>query len=191
MGDAVQVSELTRKFGDFIAVDRVTFDVADGEIFGFLGPNGAGKSTTQKVLIGLLSNYQGEVKALGRNLSSWSSDYYERIGVSFEFPNHFLKLTATENLRYFAALYSGKITEPQKLLDMVGLGSEANVPVGQFSKGMKNRLNIARSRRDDGQISMLTFLESQVFYLEQKDKYLDELKKYLTNGIDLESKFIS
>ncbi len=153
----IEVNDLSFRYSgtDKPAVSGLSFTVQDGEIFGFLGPNGAGKSTTQKILIRLLSNYQGEVHALGRNLSSWSSDYYERIGVSFEFPNHFLKLTAAENLRYFAALYSGNITEPQELLDMVGLGSEADVPVGQFSKGMKNRLNIARSLLHNPQLLFL------------------------------------
>ena len=86
----------------------LTFEVERGEIFGFLGPSGAGKSTTQKILTGLLKNFNGEVSVLDQDLSSLGPDYYERIGVSFEVPNHYLKLSAYENLKYFAALYSGK-----------------------------------------------------------------------------------
>ena len=83
------------------AVASISFEIAPGEIFGFLGPNGAGKSTTQKLLIGLLRDYQGAVSVFGRDLRQWGNDYYERLGVSFEFPNHHLKLTALENLSYF------------------------------------------------------------------------------------------
>jgi len=82
---------------------------------------------------------------MGRELAGWGRDYYESIGVSFEFPNHYLKLTARENLEYFRALYSGETEKPADLLRLVGLEGDIDVPVGQFSKGMKNRLNFARS----------------------------------------------
>jgi fluoroquinolone transport system ATP-binding protein len=126
-------------------IKSLNFQVHAGEIFGFLGPSGAGKSTTQKILIGLLKDYHGEVQVFGRNLQEWDSDYYERIGVSFELPNHFLKLTAVENLTYFGSLYSRSTYSPQELLEMVNLGGEGSLLVSQFSKGMKNRLNVARS----------------------------------------------
>ncbi|MCZ6836719.1 MAG: ATP-binding cassette domain-containing protein, partial [Planctomycetota bacterium] len=74
------------------AVRGVDFTVDQGEIFGFLGPSGAGKSTTQKILIGLLERYEGQARIRNKDVASWSSDDYERIGVSFETPNHFLKL---------------------------------------------------------------------------------------------------
>jgi len=127
------------------AIRELSFAVERGEILGFLGPSGAGKSTTQKILIGLLKGYQGQVTVFGQDLTSWKSDYYERIGVSFEMPNHFLKLTALENLAYFASLYSRETLKPQTLLGMVGLGEDGKTPVGQYSKGMKNRLNVARA----------------------------------------------
>ena len=127
------------------AISSLTFQVDQGEIIGFLGPSGAGKSTTQRLLIKLLGGYQGSVSVLGRDLASWKQDYYEHIGVAFEFPNHFLKLTAMENLAYFASLYSGQTQNPRVLLDMVGLAGSAEMPVGQFSKGMKTRLSVARA----------------------------------------------
>ncbi len=127
------------------AVASITFEIAPGEIFGFLGPNGAGKSTTQKLLIGLLRDYQGAVSVFGRDLRQWGNDYYERLGVSFEFPNHHLKLTALENLSYFRALYAGDTEDPRDLLDRVGLGADADMRVSQFSKGMRGRLNVARA----------------------------------------------
>ena len=127
------------------AVRELTFAVAEGEVFGFLGPNGAGKSTTQNVLIGLLRGWQGRLEVLGRPLEDWGTDYYWSIGVSFELPNHYLKLSARENLEYFRSLYDGKTDRVQDVLALVGLEDEIDKPVGQFSKGMKSRLNFARS----------------------------------------------
>jgi fluoroquinolone transport system ATP-binding protein len=123
----------------------LVFNIQQGEIFGFLGPSGAGKSTTQKVLIGLLKDYQGTISVLGKDLARWKSDYYERIGVSFEFPNHYLKLTGIENLTYFGSLYRDKTESPQVLLNLVGLDNDGGMLVSQYSKGMKNRLSVARS----------------------------------------------
>jgi fluoroquinolone transport system ATP-binding protein len=134
------------------ALHGLTFSVEHGEIFGFLGPSGAGKSTTQKILIGLLRDYQGTVSVLGRNLARWDSQYYENIGVSFELPNHYLKLTALENLRYFSALYSRPIQSPQALLETVGLGGDGALLVSQYSKGMKGRLSVARSLLHDPEL---------------------------------------
>jgi fluoroquinolone transport system ATP-binding protein len=127
------------------ALAGLNFAVARGEIFGFLGPSGAGKSTTQKILIGLLKGYQGHVAVFGQELTDWRQDYYERIGVAFELPNHFRKLTALENLAYFSSLYARATRPPQELLDMVGLGQDGTMPVAQFSKGMQGRLNLARA----------------------------------------------
>ena len=126
------------------AVRDVAFAVERGEIFGLLGPSGAGKSTTQKVLIGLLEGYTGSVRVRGKEVARWTADDYERIGVSFEAPNHFLKLTGLENLRYFAALYRGTTRAPAALLESVGLTNDGTRRVGEYSKGMKCRLSIAR-----------------------------------------------
>lgn len=123
----------------------LNFDISEGEIFGFLGPSGAGKSTTQKILIGLLQGYSGYVQVMGRDLNQWGHDYFERIGVSFELPNHYLKLTALENLSYFRSLYSGGGLDPMTVLEWVGLSDDADKRVADFSKGMKIRLNVARS----------------------------------------------
>ena len=127
------------------AVNDLEFSVADGEIFGFLGPNGAGKSTTQKVLIGLLRDYQGKVNVLGRESSGWGSELYEQVGVGFELPVHFGRLTARENLSYFAALYRGETEDLDHLLEQVDLLKEADVRVERFSKGMRVRLSFARA----------------------------------------------
>lgn len=127
------------------AIRGISFSIRPGEIFGFLGPSGAGKSTTQKILIGLLKGYQGRVQLMGKELREWSRDYYGQIGVGFELPNHYQKLTALENLNYFRALYTGPTTDPRELLALVGLADDADTPVAQFSKGMQMRLNLVRA----------------------------------------------
>jgi fluoroquinolone transport system ATP-binding protein len=126
------------------AIRGVSFDVPPGEVFGFLGPSGAGKSTMQRILIGLRRDYAGTVRVLGRDLRQGGGDYYERIGVSFELPNHYVKLTARENLALFASLYANP-QSPESVLDAVALLEHADKPVAQLSKGMKVRLNLARA----------------------------------------------
>jgi fluoroquinolone transport system ATP-binding protein len=137
------------------AIDGLGFEVGRGEIFGLLGPNGAGKSTTQRVLIGLLRGFTGEVSVLGREIGDWGPDLYEHVGVAFEAPNHYLKLTAAENLRYFGALYRQRTLPPRELLELVGLARDADVLVSQFSKGMKTRLGIARALLNDPELLFL------------------------------------
>jgi fluoroquinolone transport system ATP-binding protein len=127
------------------AVRGVSFAVEPREIFGFLGPSGAGKSTTQNVLIRLLDGYAGEIQAFGKDLRAWDQSYYRRIGVSFEAPNHYLRLSARENLRLFAGLHSGKTVDPEVVLERVGLEQDRDKLVGEFSKGMRGRLTLARA----------------------------------------------
>ncbi len=127
------------------AVREVSFSVEPREIFGFLGPNGAGKTTTQNVLIRLLDGYVGRIRVLGRDLHDWDTSYYRRVGVAFETPNHYLKLTALENLRLFAGLHGGRTDSPEALLRRVGLHEDRGRLVGEFSKGMRGRLTLARA----------------------------------------------
>ncbi|WP_110803637.1 ABC transporter ATP-binding protein [Mycolicibacterium setense] len=127
------------------AVRGMDFTVGNGEIFGFLGPSGAGKSTTQKLLIGLLRGHGGHATVWGRDPVDWGPDYYQRVGVSFELPNHYHKLTGLENLRFFGSLYDGPTADPMELLDAVGLADAATTRVSKYSKGMQMRLTFARS----------------------------------------------
>jgi fluoroquinolone transport system ATP-binding protein len=152
---AVRDLHFTYAPSDQAAVRGLAFAVERGEIFGFLGPSGAGKSTTQTVLIGLLEGYSGSVRVRGREVAAWTADDYERIGVSFEAPNHFLKLTGLENMRYFGALYHGATRPPAALLESVGLQSDGNRRVGEYSKGMKCRLSIARSLLNNPELIFL------------------------------------
>jgi len=122
----------------------VTFNVNEGEIFGLLGPSGVGKSTTQKVLTKLIHNYQGSVQYQGKDLSSYGKDYFEEVGVGFEMPVHFSKLTAEENLSFFKKLYKNP-ADTDALLKRVGLYDDRKKKVSDFSKGMKVRLNFVRA----------------------------------------------
>jgi fluoroquinolone transport system ATP-binding protein len=143
----IAVDELRMRYrgGARDAVDGISFTVGEGEIFGFLGPNGAGKSTTQRILTGLLHGHQGRADVLGRPVARWGPDYYEHIGVGFELPAHFSRLTARENLAAFGALYAGPTEKPEELLELVDLAGAADRAVGEFSKGMQMRLNLARA----------------------------------------------
>lgn len=122
----------------------LSFEIKPGEIFGFLGPSGAGKSTTQKIIIKILEDYEGEIIYNGKNLKDYGNDFYEDIGVSFEMPIHFSKMTAMENVNFFLNLYKNN-ADVKKLLERVGLWEDRNKLVGEFSKGMKIRLNLVRA----------------------------------------------
>ncbi|MEM9821188.1 MAG: ABC transporter ATP-binding protein [Bacteroidota bacterium] len=125
---------------------QLDFTIDQGEIFGFLGPSGAGKSTTQKLLYKILSADEGEIEIKGKALNRWGKAYYEQIGVSFEFPNHYLKLTGRENLALFASFYSkDRLLAFEKLFAMVGLEAAMDQRVEEYSKGMKVRLNFIRA----------------------------------------------
>lgn len=134
------------------AVRDISFHIDHGEIFGLLGPSGAGKTTTQRLLIGLLQGYKGTVQIMGKERSAWGKDFYENIGVAFDFPNLYLKLTAKENLALVSSYYKHQAYQPEALLDMVGLLPDMNKRVEGYSKGMKMRLNFVRSLMHDPQL---------------------------------------
>jgi fluoroquinolone transport system ATP-binding protein len=126
-------------------LDNLSFEIGAGEVYGLLGPSGAGKSTTQRILMGLLGGFSGEATLFGQPVQSLGRALYERIGVSFELPTVYLRLTALENLRLFSALYEKPTRDPMEVLAEVDLADAANQRAEQFSKGMKMRLNLARS----------------------------------------------
>ncbi|MGI6151996.1 MAG: ABC transporter ATP-binding protein [Christensenellales bacterium] len=135
-------------------IKGITFDVLEGEIFGLLGPSGAGKSTTQKILIKLLEDYTGSIEYFGKNLKSMGNSFYEEIGVGFEMPVHFSKLTALENMRYFSGFYK-RTADIQELMERVGLWEHRDVRVGEYSKGMKVRLNFVRALLNNPRVLFL------------------------------------
>ena len=129
-------------------IENLSFHIETGEIFGFLGPSGAGKSTIQKILTGLLKGYKGFVSIDGTEVKHHHNDFYETIGVDFEFPSLFEKLTARENLVFFSSLYK-KHGDIDRSLAAVGLTREADKKVSGFSKGMKSRLNFIKALLHD------------------------------------------
>ncbi|EHB55280.1 Phosphonate-transporting ATPase [Mycolicibacterium rhodesiae JS60] len=155
--DVISVRDLTFHYPKSAkpAIREMDFTVGRGEIFGFLGPSGAGKSTTQKLLIGLLRGHGGTASVWGKDPLEWGPDYYQRIGVSFELPNHYQKLSGLENLQFFAALYDGDTRDPAGLLDAVGLSEAANIRVGKYSKGMQMRLTFARALLNNPELLFL------------------------------------
>lgn len=127
------------------AVKDISFQIKKGEIFGFLGPSGAGKSTTQNILIGLLPMQKGRVEISEIDVQKPSEKLFNLIGVSFEQPNIYKKLSGLENLEFHRRMFSVDTVDPMELLRMVGLEDAANKKAGGYSKGMLQRLVFARS----------------------------------------------
>jgi len=140
------------KNSDKEILKNISFNIQKGEIFGFLGPSGAGKSTTQRVITRILADYSGEVSVLGKDIRKWNIDFYNHIGVGFELPNHYMKLTALENLNYFLQFYSKRLAKPEELLEWVGLHEFRDKKTEEFSKGMKMRLNFIRALMHDPEV---------------------------------------
>lgn len=144
----IKVQNLNFSYTKHPFIEDMNFEVFSGEIFGFLGPSGAGKSTVQKILTGLLTSYSGSVMVDRREVKNHDNNFYENIGVDFEFPSLYEKLSARQNLRFFASLYKTHLNiDP--LLDSVGLLHEADKKVAEFSKGMKSRLNFVKALLHD------------------------------------------
>ncbi|MBE0429040.1 MAG: ATP-binding cassette domain-containing protein [Thermoleophilia bacterium] len=144
----ISVEDLTRVFGSLIAVDRVSFDVAGREVFGFLGPNGAGKTTTINMLCTLLKPTSGHATLNGYDISSQQDQVRQSIGIVFQDPTLDEQLTARENLQFHAMLYNVPASEREirsrRVLEIVGLAERSRDKVETFSGGMKRRLEIAR-----------------------------------------------
>lgn len=130
---------------DHYAVKDVSFKIPKGEIFGLLGPSGAGKSTTQGILTGLLQLQKGNVNVAGYDVKEIKRTMFNQIGMSFEQSNVYSKMTAKENLKFYAKLFDVPTRDPMELLKIVGLDGKENIRAGEFSKGMKHRLTFARS----------------------------------------------
>lgn len=151
----IVAENIAYSYDDHLAVDRVSFDVAKGEILGFLGPNGAGKTTTVKLLIGLLKPQDGKIAILGKDITRHLGEIQSKIGVCFEEKNLYEDMSAEENLRFFTSLFGiVKIDIPQ-LLERVGLSVDRKDRVANYSKGMKQRLMVARSLVNQPEILFL------------------------------------
>jgi len=145
MMKAINVQDLTRDYNGLRAVDGISFAVEQGEIFGFLGPNGAGKTTTIKMLTGQLRPTSGEAQVMGCDVVEEREQLKPQIGVVFDSQNIYERLSARDNLRFYARLYRIKKARVEEVLAQVGLTDRARDKVKTYSNGMKQRLVIARA----------------------------------------------
>jgi ABC-2 type transport system ATP-binding protein len=149
MVPVIETESLSRSFGPIRAVDGLTFQVYEGEVFGLLGPNGAGKTTTVRLLNGVLRPSGGQARVLGLDPAQDGCRLRQQTGVLTEMPSLYERLTARENLALFGALYGIPETElarrVDRMLEEFGLADRADSRVGEFSKGMKQRLALARA----------------------------------------------
>ncbi len=183
MNNMIQVSNLTKKFGDFVAVDNVSFSVAEGEIFAFLGPNGAGKSTTIKMLTTLLNPTDGTVTLNGHDPVHQPDLVRRMFGIVFQDPSLDDELTAWENMEFHGVFYDVpdklRRERTEQLLKFVELWDRKDCLVKEFSGGMKRRLEIARGLLHHPKI---LFLDEPTLGLDPQTRnhmwtYLKELNK--------------
>ncbi|UNC92158.1 ABC transporter ATP-binding protein [Candidatus Contubernalis alkaliaceticus] len=142
---AIETINLGKNFGKVPAVKNLNLRVMKGELFGLLGPNGSGKTTTIKMLTGLLTPTAGEVKVLDGKYTPTNHEYRQKIGATFT-GSLYERLTSRENLQFFSSLYQGKdIHSPDEVLQMVDLEDTGRKTVKHFSRGMRQRLELARA----------------------------------------------
>lgn len=143
----IEVKNLVKHYGNFKAVEEVSFDVYQGDVFGFLGPNGAGKSTTIRTILSLIKPTAGEIRLFGKELSKNRNYILSKIGCIVEKPDFYLYLSAQKNLEIFGRLSGANITQNKihQMLEFVGLKGREKDQVSGFSHGMKQRLGIAQT----------------------------------------------
>jgi ABC-2 type transport system ATP-binding protein len=153
----IQTENLTKKFDDVTAVDRLTLSIGEGEVFGFLGPNGAGKTTTIRMLTSLIGPTAGSAAVMGYQVGRDDQNIRRNVGILTETPGLYDRLSAWRNLTIYATLYevddvAGQV---EKYLRMLGLWARRRDAAGTFSKGMKQKLAIARALLHEPQIIFL------------------------------------
>ena len=159
MNAIIEIKNLTKKYGDFTAVDHVNYTIEEGEIFGLLGPNGAGKTTTILMLLGLIPPTEGTAIVNGADIIEKPLEARRTVGLLPEGAGFYENLNARQNLSFYAELAEVPTSVAkeriEKLIDMVGLGTKRDVKVGAYSRGMKQRLGIAQSLVRDPKILIL------------------------------------
>lgn len=179
----IEAHELTRKFGEFTAVDNLNLEVGQGEVLGFLGPNGAGKTTTIRILSGIISPTSGHAIVAGLRTDTQVEALHEAIGLLTETPGFYDRLSAYRNLEYFAGFYRGLEIPAQveKYLKIMGLWERRQDKVGAFSKGMKQRLAMARALLHEPKV---IFLDEPTAGLdpEAAEEVRDFIKKLSSEG---------
>jgi ABC-2 type transport system ATP-binding protein len=174
---SIVVRDLTYSYGDLLAVDHISFEVGEGEIFAYLGPNGAGKSTTVKMLTGQLRPKAGTATLLGMDIAHKTNEVQKHIGVAFETTNLYPQMNAIENLTLFARLFGVK-ADAQALLEKVGLGTRGKERVEGYSKGMKQRLMVARAMVN----------RPQILFLDEPTEGLDPVSAEAIRNLILETR---
>lgn len=161
----IKTRGLTKRFDDVLAVDNLSLDVAEGEVFGLLGPNGAGKTTTVRLLTCLIAPTAGEAWVNGHKVGEENTAIRQCVGILTESPGLYERLNAQQNLALYAKLYgvNDVAAQVEKYLSMLGLWERRTEPVGGFSKGMKQKLAIARA----------LIHEPQVLFLDEPTSALD------------------
>ena len=148
-GSVISVRQLSKQFGQHEALKQVSFSVAPGDVFGYLGPNGAGKTTTVRILLGLIRPTSGCVHMFGQDILQDDSSIRQRLGIVLDHPGLYDRMTAYDNLLFYARLYQIPRTEwgtrVENALKQVKLSRDSQRQVATFSKGMKQRLAIARA----------------------------------------------
>lgn len=174
----IQVKHLCFRYSKKPFISDMNFNVRKGEIFGFLGPSGAGKSTLQKILTGQLPRYEGSVTVDGIECKKPTQQFYENMGVDFEFSTLYEKLTARENLKFFGSLYRKEPASIDEMLSSVGLSGDADKRVSEYSKGMKARLNFLKALLHD----------PGIIFLDEPTSGLDPTNNRIMKDLILEQK---
>ena len=159
MAIVLRTSALTKRFGSLTAVDRLDIEVREGEVFGFLGPNGAGKTTTLRLLCALIAPTSGTAEIAGLRLGRDDERIRASVGILTEHPGLYERLSAAENLRFFASLYgldrATAEAQVDRFLGLMGLQDQKDRPVVTFSRGMKQKMAIARAALHEPRILFL------------------------------------
>jgi ABC-2 type transport system ATP-binding protein len=176
--NALEVKDLTKKYGNLAAVNSINFSINKGEIFGLLGPNGAGKTTTVEMIVGLRKPDGGSINILGLDVSSYPSKIKEYIGVQLQSTSLYNKIKVKEAIDLFGSYYSKSI-ESEKILDLVSLNEKKNAYYATLSGGQKQRLALALALVNDPQI---IFLDEPTTGLDPQArrnvwKIIEDLKK--------------
>jgi len=183
MENIIEVKNLNKKFGNFVAVNNISFEVKEGEIFAFLGPNGAGKSTTIKMLTTLLNPTSGSIRLNGNNPVKNPNAVRHSFGIVFQDPSLDDELTAWENMEFHGVLYGVekglRRKRIEELMNFVELWDRKDSLVKEFSGGMKRRLEIARGLLHHPKV---LFLDEPTLGLDPQTRnhmwtYLEELNK--------------
>jgi len=153
----IEISSLSKRFKEVLAVNELSFTVKRGDVFGFLGPNGAGKSTTIRMLLSLISPTSGSIQIFGKSLKENRREILSNVGAIVEKPDFYLYLPALKNLEILAKISGKDVSQSRiyELLELVGLKDRAKSKVKTYSHGMKQRLGIAQTLVHDPELIVL------------------------------------